>query len=151
MANLPGARIRLALRLLRERPYMTSAQRAQFKKLLQSLESDLHAKSPTKIEPNRAAEEEAGTREDEQPLNEMLQTIASSRNRNLDGVLKRVRRALDKLTEEPDSFGDCEDCGEEIPAGRLKAMPYAELCVGCQEKQDGPKTLPTRRKLTDYR
>ncbi|RYZ36122.1 MAG: TraR/DksA family transcriptional regulator, partial [Myxococcaceae bacterium] len=88
--------------------------------------------------------------EDEQPLNEMMQTIASSRNRNTDGTLARVVKALGKLREEPDSFGECEECGDEIPLGRLKAMPYAEFCVTCQGNKDGPKGPVRRKHLTDY-
>ena len=60
-----------------------------------------------------------------------------------------MRRALEKLSADPESFGECEECGEEIALGRLKAMPYAQLCVACQAKRD-PRTLPTRKKLTDY-
>ena len=46
---------------------------------------------------------------------------------------------------------ECEECGEEIGLPRLKAMPYAELCITCQGKRDvGHKAGPTRRKLTDY-
>ena len=44
----------------------------------------------------------------------------------------------------------CEECNEELPLGRLRAMPYAELCVPCQSKQDAPRGGHTRRKLTDY-
>ncbi|HSP81635.1 MAG TPA: TraR/DksA C4-type zinc finger protein, partial [Myxococcaceae bacterium] len=79
-----------------------------------------------------------------------LQAIASNRNRNMDGVLQRVVKALGKLRNEPESFGECEECGDEIPLGRLEAMPYAELCIACQGQRDAPKGGPTRRKLTDY-
>lgn len=129
---------------------MTSAQRAQLKKALQALESQLTGKTPRKVDPIRGETPEVGTAEDEQPLNEMLQSIASNRNRSDAKTLELVRAALKKLAEDPDSFGECEECGEEIPQGRLKAMPYAQLCVGCQGKHDGPRTLPTRKRLTDY-
>src|SRR5688572_27557913 len=130
---------------------MTAAQREQLKRSLQSLEAELLGRGRTKIAPNRTSDGEVGSDEDEQPLNEMLQTIASDRNRTSAATLALVRKALEKLKQEPDSFGDCEECGEEIPLGRLKAMPFAELCVSCQSKRDGPRTLPTRKKLTDYR
>jgi len=128
---------------------MTPAQRASMKKALQALESELAGKAPRKVEPNRAGGPEVGTSEDEQPLNEMLQSIASSRNRADADALGRVRNALKRLGEDPASFGECEECGEEIPLGRLKAMPYAELCVACQARRDGPRALPTRKRLTD--
>jgi len=128
---------------------MTPAQRSQLKTALQALEAQLQGKGPRKVEPNRTGEAEVGGDEDEQPLNEMLQSIASNRNRSDAATLVLVRRALEKLSADPDAFGECEECGDEIPLGRLKAMPYAELCVSCQAKRD-PRTLPTRKKLTDY-
>lgn len=129
---------------------MTDAQREDLLKLLLALHEELTGKTPLKIEPNRTDEARVGGDEDEQPLNEMMQAIASSRNRNTEGVLKRVVKALGKLRTEPDSFGECEDCGDPLPYGRLKAMPYVEFCVECQGKQDKPKGGPTRKKLTDY-
>ena len=128
---------------------MTDAQREEMRKLLLALHAELTGKTPAKIEPNRTDDSKVGGDEDEQPLNEMLQTIASNRNRSDAATLSLVRRALEKLSADPESFGECEECGEEIAPGRLKAMPYAELCVGCQAKRD-PRTLPTRKKLTDY-
>lgn len=29
------------------------------------------------------------------------------------------------------TYGLCEGCGDRIPPGRLRAMPYARTCVGC--------------------
>lgn len=129
---------------------MTDAQREELRKLLLALHGELTGKTPLKIEPNRTDDAKVGGDEDEQPLNEMMQAIASSRNRNMDGVLARVVKALGKLRNDPDSFGECEDCGDELPYGRLKAMPYVEYCVECQGKKDRPKSGPTRKKLTDY-
>jgi DnaK suppressor protein len=130
---------------------VTNAQREEIRKLLLALHDELSGKGLQKIEPNRTDEARIGGDEDEQPLNEMLQTIASSRNRNLEGMLARVDKALARLREDPDSFGECQECGDEIAWGRLKAMPYAEYCVTCQGGKDGPKGPATRRKLTDYR
>ena len=130
---------------------MTPAQRKQIHELLLSLERELTGKTPAKIEPNRTDDAKVGGDEDEQPLNEMMQSIASNRNRNIAGVLARVNKALAKLRGSPDEFGECEECGDPIAFARLKAMPYAEFCVDCQGKKDAPKGGPTRKKLTDYR
>ena len=32
------------------------------------------------------------------------------------------------------SYGQCVDCGNEIPEGRLEARPEAARCVACQAK-----------------
>lgn len=129
---------------------MTPAQRQQLKKLLFALRDELSGKSPVRIKPNRTSDEKVGGDEDEQPLNEMLNAIASNRNKVQGAVLEKVERALLKLEESPDDFGACEECGEDIAFGRLKAMPYVEFCVTCQSAKDGPRGRATRKKLTDY-
>jgi DnaK suppressor protein len=129
---------------------VNQAQRERLKQKLLELHAELTGKTPLKIEPNRTDEGRVGGDEDEQPLNEMMQAIASNRNRNTDGVLQKVLVALGKLRTDPDSFGECEECGDEIPLGRMEAMPYVQYCVNCQGLKDSPKGGPTRRKLTDY-
>ena len=53
--------------------------------------------------------------------------------------------------DEPHLFGNCPDCEEPILPARLKAMPWATLCIECQGKRDQAKTGGARRKnLTDF-
>jgi DnaK suppressor protein len=130
---------------------VTSAQRKKLEAKLLELLAELTTKSAAKIEPNRTDDARAGGDEDEQPLNEMLQSIASGRNKNAGAMLIKVQKALRKLKAEPDEFGLCEECGEEIALPRLNAMPYVDLCIVCQSEKDSPKGRPTRSKLTDYR
>ena len=130
---------------------LTAAQKRTLRRALQALVSEVSSKTPKRIAPNRTDETKVGGDEDEQPLNEMLQAIASDRNRASGVALGRAQRALDKLDQAPEDAGTCEECGEDIPWGRLKAMPFAELCVGCQGKRDSPHQGPTRRGPTDFR
>ncbi len=44
--------------------------------------------------------------------------------------IRNIDEALARLDE--GEYGICEDCEEEIPIGRLKAMPFARLCVKCK-------------------
>ncbi|MCG3176368.1 MAG: RNA polymerase-binding transcription factor DksA [Candidatus Omnitrophica bacterium] len=53
------------------------------------------------------------------------------------GTLNRIETALEKI--EGGSFGECEACGKKISKVRLKVVPYAELCVPCQEAQEKKK------------
>ena len=48
--------------------------------------------------------------------------------------LKAIDEALDKL--ERGRYGECEDCGAEIPIERLRALPFAARCVECQNKRN---------------
>lgn len=52
-------------------------------------------------------------------------------------ILNRINDALEKI--EGGNYGLCELCEKKIAKVRLKAVPYAELCVPCQEKQEKKK------------
>jgi DnaK suppressor protein len=45
--------------------------------------------------------------------------------------LKKVRKSLQKIDD--GTFGECEDCGDEITFNRLQARPTADLCIHCKE------------------
>ena len=127
---------------------MNAAQRKAIAKALDDFEKKLEAKTALKLEPN--ADEEERADEDEQPLNEMHQAIASNRNKADVILLNKVRAAKRRLKEDPDDYGNCTDCGDEIPMGRMKAMPWADLCVDCQSKKDKRTSSATRKTLTDF-
>jgi DnaK suppressor protein len=130
---------------------MTPKQRAGYRAALERLEAELVRRGPARIEPNRQDETTTGVAdEDAQALSEMLQVLASQRNRGQADLLARIRRALAKLASTPDEFGLCEECEEEIAPRRLALMPYAALCPECQARSE-PKRNAPRRKLTDYR
>ncbi len=46
-------------------------------------------------------------------------------------TLREVDEALVRM--EKGDFGTCESCGETIASNRLRAIPWARFCVGCQE------------------
>lgn len=48
--------------------------------------------------------------------------------------LRAIDLAVDLL--ERGRYGTCNQCGEEIPVERLKAVPFAAYCVDCQEKRN---------------
>ena len=129
---------------------MTPAARARIQKKLEDLKAELLAEGDLAIEPGRADAAAVGTDEDAQPLAEMSQTIASSRNRERTVVLRLVTAALGRLEGEPDAFGLCIECEEPISEKRLELRPYVELCVECQQSRDAPRG-GSRKSLTDYR
>ena len=49
-------------------------------------------------------------------------------------VLSDVREALTRLDN--GEYGVCEDCDEAISPRRLQAIPWARVCVKCQEARD---------------
>jgi RNA polymerase-binding transcription factor DksA len=49
-------------------------------------------------------------------------------------ALRRVDAALERL--DAGVYGICVSCGGPIPSARLEALPAAEMCIGCQGRQE---------------
>ena len=130
---------------------MDQAALKRYRQKLHDLKTEILAEGDIEIEPGRKDPAAVGSDEDEQPLAEMSQAIASSRNRSRADVLARVGVALSRIEEDPESFGLCTECDEPISEKRLQLMPYVELCVECQQAQDGPRSSGSRRHLRDFR
>ena len=63
-------------------------------------------------------------------------TMNIDRERDL-ALSAQARAAVDEIDHalakiEAGTYGNCERCGQPIPKARLKALPYARLCVGCK-------------------
>ncbi len=57
-------------------------------------------------------------------------------NQHAANRLKSVEAALTRLKN--DRYGLCLQCGAKIPEERLRAIPYAVLCVSCKSGEEGP-------------
>jgi DnaK suppressor protein len=62
-------------------------------------------------------------------------------------TLKKIDTALHGI--EQGVYGDCFQCGNEIPEARLRALPFAVRCKDCEEAremaQDRERTVAQRR------
>jgi RNA polymerase-binding transcription factor len=63
-------------------------------------------------------------------------TLAVERERDL-ALSAQARAAIDQIDVaiakiREGTYGQCENCGTAIPKERLKALPYAALCVKCK-------------------
>jgi DnaK suppressor protein len=132
---------------------VSAAERERLRVKLLALKTEILSEGDLSIEPARK-DSIADGGDDEQPLTEMNQVIASTRNRSRTNVLARVVAALRRLDAEAESFGLCSECGDAI-GRRLEAMPYVERCLECQDAQDAidgkPGTGGRRRHAGDYR
>ncbi len=45
----------------------------------------------------------------------------------------QIEKTLERIAN--GTYGICTECGETIDARRLKIIPYASLCIGCQREQ----------------
>jgi DnaK suppressor protein len=50
-------------------------------------------------------------------------------------LLSAVDTALKRMSD--GTFGECLNCGQEINAKRLEAIPWVRYCITCQELIDG--------------
>ena len=54
--------------------------------------------------------------------------------------LLEIDASLRRLYKEDESFGVCENCGDEIGVERLEMVPWAKLCIDCKrEAEEAPE------------
>ena len=92
--------------------------------------------SEIKEENTRGADAQAIVELDQQAIGRLSrmdalqnQAMAKAQQERRDGEFARLQPALKNV--ESEDYGFCEDCGEEIPLGRLLLDPAARLCVDC--------------------
>jgi RNA polymerase-binding protein DksA len=75
-----------------------------------------------------SAEMEEGARM--QSDQDALQRLGDAERREL----QRIDSALARM--DAGTYGACADCGEEIETRRLRALPHAVRCQGCEESRE---------------
>ncbi len=53
---------------------------------------------------------------------------------NIRDILSKIDAAMLKLKKS--TYGICDRCGKEIDRARLKALPYANLCIDCKKLEE---------------
>ena len=61
-------------------------------------------------------------------------------------LLEAVEHAMDKIRDK--TYGRCDSCGNNISNDRLEALPWAALCIACQQEADKHQN-PTGRPLEE--
>lgn len=51
--------------------------------------------------------------------------------------IERVHEALERVAN--GTYGQCVDCGRELPEERLDVRPEAARCVGCQQRVEAAR------------
>lgn len=123
---------------------------ARFRRLLEDKRRELLEEGDMKIESDTRPGGVGKVDDDAAPLSEMNQVIASTRNRERAQRMEEIAEALARLADDPDEFGLCEDCEEEIPNRRLELMPWTTLCIACQSKREDGARGGSRKNLRDF-
>lgn len=53
--------------------------------------------------------------------------------------LWHIDQALRRLYRQPEKFGKCHQCGEDIAYERLDALPHARFCYACKQREEESK------------
>lgn len=109
---------------------------AQQKERLESIRADLEQMRDglEEDQQNRAEGEDDYSEHDSGDLSQSIfsREMDATIEGQVDRRLEDVERALQKIEE--GSYGICDDTGEEIPKGRLEAVPEAIRTVEAQER-----------------
>ncbi|WP_119067764.1 TraR/DksA family transcriptional regulator [Rubrobacter indicoceani] len=98
--------------------------RAQLERIISGMQED----EQDRADQENDAQFDGGDMSQQMFTREMDATIGEQSEERL----RDVKRALEKIDE--GTYGICEDTGESIPEGRLKAIPEALRTVEAQEK-----------------
>ena len=110
---------------------MTKSELSRFKALLAAKVAELERL--TRHRDGITIERSADSLEEIQAASERVLAVC-----NLDREfhqLRHVRAVLRGIQE--GSFGTCQQCDEDIHSKGLAAVPWAPLCIRCQEAVDG--------------
>jgi DnaK suppressor protein len=55
-------------------------------------------------------------------------------------LVEKIDEALARIVD--GTFGECEECGELIGIGRLRARPVTTYCIACKEEQEAEENKP---------
>ena len=80
----------------------------------------------------RAADEEATQDVADKATNSYTKEFLFHQSNAERSQLQLVNDALARLRE--GTYGECMTCGEELNLKRLEAVPWAGMCISCQEK-----------------
>lgn len=71
---------------------------------------------------------------EEQSVDDFVREVDLALMQMKSETLKKIEQAIQRL--EDGSYGRCLECEQEIPAARLRALPFAVLCRDCQAETE---------------
>lgn len=115
----------------------------------------LQLKEATLREISRSIKSGSEAKVGEETTGDIYDQASSERDRELELILSdRERQKVHNIDDallrmKEGEYGICEECDEEIPLGRLKAMPFTRHCVKC--KSDLERLLAQTRRFEEDR
>ena len=106
----------------------------RFKERLLQQKRNLERSNLSVVEQGRETIAEEAQDTADQAVFSYQKELLFTRGTHNHGQLSLVKRALERLKE--GTFGECIECGNEIGAKRLEALPWTPYCIDCQEKME---------------
>jgi DnaK suppressor protein len=113
---------------------ISKAQLQRFRKLLEDKRDDIIKKAKETLEEDMALDTNDLPDEMDLASSEYLQSFTFRLRGREKSFLDKINKALERI--ENNSFGMCEECGDEISVKRLEARPETTLCIRCKEDQE---------------
>ena len=113
---------------------MTKTQLEMFQHLLEEKRNELLKKARQTLNQDMALDVDDLPDEMDLASSEYLQSFTFRLRGREKTFLAKINKALEKISN--GTFGQCEECGEDISVKRLKARPEATLCIRCKEEQE---------------
>jgi DnaK suppressor protein len=103
-----------------------------FKKRLEERQLVLRKMVSRTEEDGRVADQDTAQDIADRAASSYTKEFLFSQSNNDRQLLAMVETALQRIRE--GEFGACVNCGNEINAKRLEAVPWTRYCIECQEK-----------------
>jgi DnaK suppressor protein len=103
----------------------------QFRVLLQARQSELEREASQKRGERRGFEASESKDEGDLAVSSQTKEMLFRQTSQNAALLRAIRSALVRI--ENGTFGLCMNCEQEISATRLKAIPWVQYCIICQE------------------
>jgi len=103
------------------------------KRMLEERRGEIHDKLRS-IRETRPADADQVKDAEEQSVDDLVREVDFALMQMKSETLAKIDEAMRRL--EHGSYGVCADCGAEIAAARLEALPFATVCRDCQEQRE---------------
>jgi DnaK suppressor protein len=117
---------------------MNTAQLERFRKKLlekrKELIKEVQSSSSSSMETGSDGIQDIADQASSAYTKEFLLSVGDEERR----ILKQIDIALDKIKK--GSYAKCEHCKSPISLKRLEALPFAQLCIACKEKEEDGAT-----------
>ncbi len=113
---------------------ISKPQLAKFRKLLEDKRDDIIKKAKETLEEDMTLDTNDLPDEMDLASSEYLQSFTFRLRGREKSFLDKINKALERIDN--NSFGMCEECGDEISVKRLEARPETTLCIRCKEDQE---------------